>query len=185
MTSGSTRPRLTRGLLHVPCARPESVSASTVATPEDPRRGAATEPMRGCGAGGQASYLDDDAGRLGEVPERHAEQADERRLGLVGLGAAGAQDAATCKESASLFQRPSRRFGTGTGTGTQLGICPNRLYRVQTNPPFTPALLLASPAPSVMGSRLPSGAHRGPADSDRPLRRGLCPPCLQLWGRQL
>lgn len=62
------------------------------------------------GAGGRASYLDDDTRRLGEVPERQAEQAHERRLGLVGLGAAGAQDAAACKQSASPSGRLARRL---------------------------------------------------------------------------
>lgn len=40
------------------------------------------------------AHLDDDAGRLGEVPERQAKQTHERRLGLVRLRAASAEDAA-------------------------------------------------------------------------------------------
>lgn len=40
------------------------------------------------------AHLDDNAGRLGEVPERQAEQTHERRLGLVRLRASSAEDAA-------------------------------------------------------------------------------------------
>lgn len=40
------------------------------------------------------THLDDNAGRLGEVPERQAEQTHERRLGLVSLRTASAENAA-------------------------------------------------------------------------------------------
>lgn len=42
------------------------------------------------------THLDDNAWRLGEVPERQAKQTHEGRLGLIGLRAAGTEDAATC-----------------------------------------------------------------------------------------
>lgn len=40
------------------------------------------------------AHLDDNAWRLGEVPERQAEQTHEGRLRLVCLRAASAEDAA-------------------------------------------------------------------------------------------
>lgn len=36
------------------------------------------------------AYLEDDAGRLGVVPQGDAEEAEEGRLGLIGLGTSGA-----------------------------------------------------------------------------------------------
>lgn len=36
--------------------------------------------------------LEDDARRLGVVPQGDAEEAEQRRLGLVGLGTAGADN---------------------------------------------------------------------------------------------
>lgn len=63
-----------------------------------------------------APHLDHDAGRLGEVPQWDAKQADERRLGLMRLRAASAQDAAPWKqrpvsgsEPASGIARQPRR----------------------------------------------------------------------------
>lgn len=43
------------------------------------------------------SYLDHGARRLGEIPQRKPEQAEQRRLRLEGLRAARGQDAATCR----------------------------------------------------------------------------------------
>lgn len=45
------------------------------------------------------SYLDHSSGRLREIPERDSEQAEQRRLRLVRLRAASAQDAAPCGTS--------------------------------------------------------------------------------------
>lgn len=59
-----------------------------------------------CGA--STPYLDDYAGRLREVPQWDPEEADERRLGLVGLGAAGAQDAAAWGQT-HVWVRATRR----------------------------------------------------------------------------
>lgn len=47
----------------------------------------------------QVSYLDHSSGRLREIPERDSEQAEQRRLRLIRLRAASAQDAAPCRTS--------------------------------------------------------------------------------------
>lgn len=45
-----------------------------------------------------AAHLNDDPGRLGEVPEGQAEEAHQGRLGLVCLRAACAEDTAACRK---------------------------------------------------------------------------------------
>lgn len=61
--------------------------------------GTVTHPHRQpCWGGGLllatlGAYLEDHAGRLGVVPQRDAEEAEEGRLGLVGLGTPGADHA--------------------------------------------------------------------------------------------
>lgn len=177
-------------LLHVSCTQPEGsrtwhrAGLSWHPSQAGGPAGWSRSPREGAVQAAGATYLDHDAGRLREVPERHPEQADERGPGLVGLGAAGAQDAAACKQSASPFQCLTRRFGTGTAT--PLGDLPEpSLTRTnQPAPHAGPALNVPSSPVSVTGLRLASGARCGPAGTDRPLRRGLSPR-LHLRGRQL
>lgn len=38
------------------------------------------------------TYLEDDSRRLGVVPQGNAKEAEERRLGLIGLGTPGADN---------------------------------------------------------------------------------------------
>ena len=67
------------------------------------------------------AHLDGHAGRLGEVPERHAEQAEECGLGLVRLGAAGTQDASPCGRAETRLSISSCCFGSSITL--TLGIC--------------------------------------------------------------